>query len=228
MSKLSNKQSKKYTIYLADWVFYDPTFSNETHLFIPLSRQLMTVLNAGSVSDLGCILLIRCIELATILRRTCIELDTNLLRTRGRSFSSVLEELERNQILTDWHESCSYILKKERKNISTTNTLCNEESNISIVKKEDEKINSIFVKENQDEFIKKLSNFVTEEMGSVDTGFIKSYWKKIYDAFLSYDAFHEFVDGVYEANRFSKIEKKISKKSYFKKALQAELDRRGV
>ncbi len=205
---MSKKQHKIYTIKMSDWVFFDPEFKKKYTNSFPLSRTLINHKCMDFITDTEFRLLIGLLEVCYSSGKGEVKVDERLFKANGKVMERSLTKLEQFQILT-------FSINKEIKEIKEV-----KETNKEI------DLNILLPKQDQKEFIEKLTTFVTAEMGSIDTGFIKHYWKRIYDAFLSYEGFYEFVEQIYEGKTFSSIEKTISQKSYFKKALDAELSRR--
>ncbi len=206
---MSKKQHKIYLVKLSQCTLVDHKFKSKTTKYLPISSSLLGSKEYHNLTYSEQGFLIALIKQAHSLSKADIELDESIWKANGKHLERLLEKLQKNQLL-------NFVVSKEVSKLVSNNNIPFKEPDFNI----------LLPKQDQKEFIQKLTTFVTAEMGSIDTGFIKHYWKRIYDAFLSYEGFYEFVEQIYEGKTFSSIEKTVSQKAYFKKALDAELSRR--
>ncbi len=203
---MSKKPTKTFIINLEKWVFFDPEFNKDYGSFIPISRSLLSSNLLNLITDLEFRLLIGLIEVAHRFKKGDLEVSERSLRRNGKVTERSLTNLQQNRILR-W----SYKEEEEEVRRSDNNK-------------------QIFVdlkKDSEELFAKKFQDFVLEKMQSSDTGYVLNYFKKVREAFLSWDGFEEFAEQVTNAKTFSTLEHK-ERISYFKKALSDELSRRGV
>lgn len=116
---MSKKQSKIYTIKLADWILVDPKFSKKYTQFIPISLRLLGSRQFDLLSNAGKMFTINMIEDAHKLGRSEFEVNERFIRSQGEATEKLLGDLEQNQILT------SSLIKKEIKKIKKENFLSN-------------------------------------------------------------------------------------------------------
>lgn len=196
-----SKESKTFHIKINDWVFYDPKFKKNYNGYFPLSRSFLASKSVQKLSGSQFTYLIALIDLAHTYRSPMFDLPSTLIRANGVLCDTLLSKLQQNQIL-------NFSTNKEIK---------------ELIKEEETLLENLKIP--QENFSKYFQDFVMNQMGSSDLGFIKNYHLRAKSAFVTISAFEEFCNQVMGNKTFNGIDAD-NQIAYFKKAFTDELQKR--
>lgn len=150
-------------------------------------------------------LLIGLIEVAHSFRKGELKVDERLWKGNGKLLERSLSRLQEYQVLT-------FFPYKERKK----EEINEEETNV---------FSFDFEKDSEEKFALHFQKFILETIGSADLGFVKSFWKKSHNAFLTTRAFDEFCSTIMTRKNFQAGDWK-DQFSYFQVSLKEEIKAR--